>query len=372
MELLSGTSMEHWKRFEPVNFEFYTFLCLHLNCIWNPEPWGWNLYEKPQGCFKCGTTWFFLWSLVEPEPSCGTLMWNRGEPCARFPAAAPNHPEALLEEPQAFQAVRETNGGWSQKWPRANASCKAERIQKDLTSSKRAWDFFTSSLSFLFLPSIGLDQRRRPSRDKWTPTAWQWPALQRAPRPANHEQPRRHVSAKWETASHDSQMPVTATGHCHCASNSCKRLSKEVVACAGKAHEVVGLVGWNHAWNSTYRCTDLVVSSVTSLNSLWHVASCPNTWQQLWKGNIIPKVCSMAWVSLDFPGFMRHLIHPDSPRFRFSGENEYHHAESETSWFLAFTSSLICRCPSFSSCNSSSSAWHTHTIILDAPKISAC
>ena len=32
-------------------------------------------------------------------------MWNLGEPGARFPAAAPNHPEALLEEPQAFQAV---------------------------------------------------------------------------------------------------------------------------------------------------------------------------------------------------------------------------------------------------------------------------
>ena len=37
----------------------------------------------------------------------GTFMWNLGEPGARFPAAAPNHPEALLEEPQAFQAVGE-------------------------------------------------------------------------------------------------------------------------------------------------------------------------------------------------------------------------------------------------------------------------
>ena len=34
-------------------------------------------------------------------------MWNLGEPDARFPAAAPNHPEALLARPQAFQAVRE-------------------------------------------------------------------------------------------------------------------------------------------------------------------------------------------------------------------------------------------------------------------------
>ena len=32
-------------------------------------------------------------------------MWNLGEPGARFRAAAPNHPEALLEEPQAFLAV---------------------------------------------------------------------------------------------------------------------------------------------------------------------------------------------------------------------------------------------------------------------------
>ena len=37
----------------------------------------------------------------------GTLTFMRklGEPGARFRAAAPNHPEALLEEPQAVQAV---------------------------------------------------------------------------------------------------------------------------------------------------------------------------------------------------------------------------------------------------------------------------
>ena len=38
-------------------------------------------------------------------------MWNLTEPGFRFRAAAPNHPEALLEEPQAFQAVGEQN------WP---------------------------------------------------------------------------------------------------------------------------------------------------------------------------------------------------------------------------------------------------------------
>ena len=37
----------------------------------------------------------------------GTFMWNLVEPGSRFRAAAPNHPEALLEEPQAFQAVEE-------------------------------------------------------------------------------------------------------------------------------------------------------------------------------------------------------------------------------------------------------------------------
>ena len=34
-------------------------------------------------------------------------MWNVGELGARFRAAAPNHPKALLEEPQVFQAVGE-------------------------------------------------------------------------------------------------------------------------------------------------------------------------------------------------------------------------------------------------------------------------
>ena len=45
-------------------------------------------------------------------------MWNLGEPGSRFQAAAPNHPEALLEEPQAFQAVGEkslfTKNRWNQ------------------------------------------------------------------------------------------------------------------------------------------------------------------------------------------------------------------------------------------------------------------
>ena len=36
-------------------------------------------------------------------------MRNLAEPGAKFRAAAPNHPEALVEEPQAFQAVGEKN-----------------------------------------------------------------------------------------------------------------------------------------------------------------------------------------------------------------------------------------------------------------------
>ena len=50
-----------------------------------------------------------MWDLVEPEllrmePVCGTSR-NLASSGPRFRAAAPNHPEALLEEPQAFQAV---------------------------------------------------------------------------------------------------------------------------------------------------------------------------------------------------------------------------------------------------------------------------
>ena len=59
-----------------------------------------------------------MWNLVEPQlltvEPCGTptfkngtCMRNLAEPGARFRAAAPNHPEALLEEPQTFQAVGE-------------------------------------------------------------------------------------------------------------------------------------------------------------------------------------------------------------------------------------------------------------------------
>ena len=45
-----------------------------------------------------------------PRKFGGTFMWNLVEPCPRFRAAAPNHPEALLEEPQVFQAVEDFFG----------------------------------------------------------------------------------------------------------------------------------------------------------------------------------------------------------------------------------------------------------------------
>ena len=61
-----------------------------------------------------------MWNLGQPEPLCGALWslnlmwnlepfesgtWNREEPGARFPAAAPNHPKALLEEPKLFKLL---------------------------------------------------------------------------------------------------------------------------------------------------------------------------------------------------------------------------------------------------------------------------
>ena len=72
------------------------------------EPWGtfmWNLGEPELLRVEPG-----YWNLVEPElataePVCRTR--NLAEPGPRFRAAAPNHPEALLEEPQASQAVGE-------------------------------------------------------------------------------------------------------------------------------------------------------------------------------------------------------------------------------------------------------------------------
>ena len=103
---------------------------------WNLNFSKWNHYVEPCGTstFKSGT---FMRNLVEPElltvePLCGTLwtlnfeqwnlyvepggtwtfksgtcMRNLAEPGPRF-RAPPNHPEAaLLEEPQAFQAVGE-------------------------------------------------------------------------------------------------------------------------------------------------------------------------------------------------------------------------------------------------------------------------
>ena len=84
----------------------------------------WNL-----GTFICGTWELvrvepFIWNLGKPEPLCGTRELLRVEPVCgtlgnlhlygnlvpgfgRLPQTTPKHPEALLEEPQAFQAVGE-------------------------------------------------------------------------------------------------------------------------------------------------------------------------------------------------------------------------------------------------------------------------
>ena len=55
-------------------------------------------------------------------------MRNLAEPSPRFWAAAPNHPEALLEEPQAFQAVGE----------KKNSPNKSQRSTKNKMTKKKA------------------------------------------------------------------------------------------------------------------------------------------------------------------------------------------------------------------------------------------
>ena len=81
-----------------------------------------------------------MWNLVEPqllrmEPVCGT-SWNLAEPGLRFRAAAPKHPEALLEEPQAFQAAGEKLEEW---WPdrkkRKGHRCKDRRSRRNMSTS---------------------------------------------------------------------------------------------------------------------------------------------------------------------------------------------------------------------------------------------
>ena len=55
--------------------------------------------------------------------------WNLVEPGSRFRAAAPNHLEALLEEPQAFQAVGEKHDRETQEKSKAKNDPK-ERGRK--------------------------------------------------------------------------------------------------------------------------------------------------------------------------------------------------------------------------------------------------
>ena len=66
-------------------------------------------------------------------------MWNLGEPGSRFRAAAPKHPEALLEEPQAFQAVGE------KKKPMLNPNSCAMPQAKPMGSPN--WSGFTRNFA---------------------------------------------------------------------------------------------------------------------------------------------------------------------------------------------------------------------------------
>ena len=66
--------------------------------MWNLGKPEWNIHVEPWGpwTFKGA---IFMWNLGKLN-----LYVELGEPGSRFWAAAPNHPEALLEEPQAFRA----------------------------------------------------------------------------------------------------------------------------------------------------------------------------------------------------------------------------------------------------------------------------
>ena len=65
----------------------------------------WN-FGEPELCGEALTLWT-LEPLNLGEPELLRMERNFAEPGPRSRAAAPNHPETLLEEPQAFQAVGE-------------------------------------------------------------------------------------------------------------------------------------------------------------------------------------------------------------------------------------------------------------------------
>ena len=110
VKLLSGTFMTNLLRniyLEPLCGTSGTWIIL-----WNLSMEPWNLFLWNPGTCESGT---FMWNLGEPEllrvepwwGTCTFMSETYVEPSwgTWFPAAAPNHPEALLEEPQAFQAV---------------------------------------------------------------------------------------------------------------------------------------------------------------------------------------------------------------------------------------------------------------------------
>ena len=85
-------------------------------------------------------------------------MRNLAEPGSRFRAAAPNHPEALLEEPQVFQAVGEKTFEWR----------AAMHVNMNFDSCLKRW-------SLRSLPATCNRRNRLPLDTIWMPlctTCW--------------------------------------------------------------------------------------------------------------------------------------------------------------------------------------------------------
>ena len=100
------------------------------------EIFMWSFYPEPSWqtfLRKCGT---FMWNVGKPELLIGTFRRNLGEPGSRFRVAAPNHPEALLEEPQAFQAVGELRSLEKNKNIPKRSCCKAQVLENRLKFAK--------------------------------------------------------------------------------------------------------------------------------------------------------------------------------------------------------------------------------------------
>ena len=92
-----------------------------------------NLYVEPRG------TGTFMWNL--DIFNSGTFMRNLGEPGSWFRVAAPNHPEALLEEPQVFQAAGELTHSLSTppSPPNRHLSNSTAQLRSKIFPVSRKW-----------------------------------------------------------------------------------------------------------------------------------------------------------------------------------------------------------------------------------------